>query len=340
MSITKLISFNQYVNVNLYIAKELKHPLSALLLGTLCSQYDYWEELGRLDDDGFFYITRDSLYDKSSLTHDMQRTAEKYLIKENLIEFKTKGIPPKNHYKINLENLLNFLNLLPKNQPDNTEKFKSGESQDSYIGDANKQISGMPTEINTNINTKKVSKKVSKYNKKHDRELIDKINSNLLKKHKGGSISSRSKSGNVSSANRGSCFYKNTNNFIPTYDKIISDFTDNDDIINALKSFIVHKEAKGKTLDNEQFKIHLKNLMDASNGDETKMITIIEKTIAGGWMTFNPLREDFSKNICENKNTNSKSYFIESDKKSFEEYEKDRENTELATDEDGNPLVF
>lgn len=105
--ISKLLSTDGFITVN----KELIRKLGlheAIMIGELCSEYNYWEKCNKLDDD-MFYSTRDNIEYNTGLSEHFQRKALKTLQDHGLIEVKKRGIPAVNYYRIVFDKLLILL---------------------------------------------------------------------------------------------------------------------------------------------------------------------------------------------------------------------------------------
>ena len=101
MSILQFIATRNFIVVN----KELMHALGleeAILLGELCSEYDFWEKQGRLED-GFFYSTVENIEENTTLSDYQQRKYLNKLCDLGIIEIKIKGMPAKRFIRIREE---------------------------------------------------------------------------------------------------------------------------------------------------------------------------------------------------------------------------------------------
>jgi hypothetical protein len=71
-----------------------------IMYSELLSKYCYFLDNDRLDDDGYFYCTTESMENATTLTRHQQPKIAKKLEKLGLIEMKIKGVPAKKYYKI------------------------------------------------------------------------------------------------------------------------------------------------------------------------------------------------------------------------------------------------
>lgn len=111
-AISKLLSTDGYIIVNKALIKRVGLN-AAVLLGELCTEYNYWESAGELIDD-MFYSTRENIEENTGLTDYMQREAMKILQNLQLLTVVKQGMPAKNYYKLDERQLLNFLTTSDK----------------------------------------------------------------------------------------------------------------------------------------------------------------------------------------------------------------------------------
>ena len=105
--ITDLLSTDGFIIYNKKLARTIGTN-SAILLGYLCSEYNFYSSNGQLDN-GMFFCTREKIKYNTGLTETEQRTATKKLKELGIIETELKGMPSKTYYKINETNINVFL---------------------------------------------------------------------------------------------------------------------------------------------------------------------------------------------------------------------------------------
>lgn len=106
-SIAKLLSTDGYIAVN----KTLIHNLGlheAILIGELCAEYNYWDSLGKLENESFF-STRQNIEENTGLNEHFQRKAFETLKESGIVTITKKGLPAKNYYKIDFTQLYRAL---------------------------------------------------------------------------------------------------------------------------------------------------------------------------------------------------------------------------------------
>ena len=101
--ITNLLSSSGYITVNKHLIKIIGLN-AAVLLGELCSEYNYWRDNGNLVE-GSFYSTRENIRENTGLTEYAQREALDILNEYEIITTIRRGIPATNYYLINFDKL-------------------------------------------------------------------------------------------------------------------------------------------------------------------------------------------------------------------------------------------
>ena len=105
--ITDLLSTDGFIIYNKKLARIIgTNP--AILLGYLCSEYNFYSSNGQLDK-GMFFCTREKIKYNTGLTETEQRTATKKLKELGIIETELKGMPSKTYYRINESSVSSIL---------------------------------------------------------------------------------------------------------------------------------------------------------------------------------------------------------------------------------------
>ena len=102
--LSKLLATDGFITVNKALIKA--YGLNeAVIIGELCSEYNYWNEHSQLKDDKF-YSSRENIEENTGLSKHLQRKALEHLIDEGIVEVYKEGMPATNYYKINFNKLL------------------------------------------------------------------------------------------------------------------------------------------------------------------------------------------------------------------------------------------
>lgn len=164
MSILYLIASQNFIAVNKELIKIFGLE-EAIILGELASEYNYWEKLKQLDDEGYFFSTVENIEENTTIKEKRQRNALNNLKARGIIDVKLKGLPAKRYIKINEEQLTPILlNSNSQNDGDSSAKMAELERPQKP---SNKNISN-----NNKSTTRK--KKESKSKANSFDSLIDK----------------------------------------------------------------------------------------------------------------------------------------------------------------------
>ena len=104
-----LLSSTAFLVLNKELAKQVGLK-EAVLLADLISKEEYFIANGMTD--GWFFNTEANIYKDTTLTAYQQRKCLKVLKDKDLIEVKRKGIPAKQYFKINEQQVMQLLNNL------------------------------------------------------------------------------------------------------------------------------------------------------------------------------------------------------------------------------------
>ena len=102
-----LLSSTAFLVVNKNLAKNIGLK-ETILLADLISKEEYFINNGMTD--GWFFNTEANIQKDTTLTPYQQRNALKTLKKYEIIETRRKGVPAKQYFKINEEQVVQFLN--------------------------------------------------------------------------------------------------------------------------------------------------------------------------------------------------------------------------------------
>lgn len=106
----EIFSSQAYLTVN---KRLLKHygPDVAIFLSNLVDKYKYFADKNMLIDNIWFFLLHEQQTEQTGLTITKIRTCKTLLKEDNILETKLIGIPAKEHYKLNLDLLLDKIQL-------------------------------------------------------------------------------------------------------------------------------------------------------------------------------------------------------------------------------------
>jgi len=109
----------------------LAKSLGSVTAGVLLSQFLYWQPRSR-DADGWFWKTRDEIYEETALGRREQETARKILRAASVLEEQLKGVPARMHFRVNITELVSLLSQYQESggsSPDKEEDPRPGRRQ-------------------------------------------------------------------------------------------------------------------------------------------------------------------------------------------------------------------
>ena len=74
MTLASLLSSSSFIMTNKILIKAVGTD-AAILLGELCSEYNYWEQRDELVNKQWFYFTRENIEDNTGLSKHKQQIA-------------------------------------------------------------------------------------------------------------------------------------------------------------------------------------------------------------------------------------------------------------------------
>lgn len=168
MGLISLIANKNYIIVNKILAQTFGVD-SALMLGELASEFEYWEKEGKVTD-GFFFSTIENVQENTTLSDKKQRAALNALRDAGIVEVKLKGLPAKRYIKINEEQLLPYL----LNSSGGNGETRSAEMED--LETPKEQGNNNNSNSNKNSNNQKKDKK-----KRSAADILSEIEDETLK---------------------------------------------------------------------------------------------------------------------------------------------------------------
>ena len=160
MILASLLSSSSFIITNKILIKAVGTD-AAIILGELCSEYNYWEQKNGLRDKEWFYSTRENIEENTGLSEHKQRMAINKLLDMDLIKTQKMGIPCKTYYKLNENKILNCYNNTQKSMktPKNSvvENLDNKTSKNSTSSDTNfeeQEVENLDINNNKNNNNK------------------------------------------------------------------------------------------------------------------------------------------------------------------------------------------
>jgi hypothetical protein len=183
LNLSSILGSSAYFTINKFLAKEIG-LYATIVLSDLISKEKYFIDNNKLDTEGYFFNTHDNIERDTTLSKHKQIKAFKILQEKGFIIIKRKGIPAKNHFKINNSNILAFFDINDKPLKNLTTGNKEIKQQDDKEFNGNKnnnelKLISIYKEIFDHWNSKKMT-----VHKKLSDEMKTKIKSGLKKYNK------------------------------------------------------------------------------------------------------------------------------------------------------------
>ena len=293
-NIISLLSSDGYIIINKKLAKKLGIE-SAILIGELCAEYMYYSNTDKLDEDGGFYSTRENIEANTTLNSYAQRKVLNELQEANIIQIKRKGIPAKNFYYINSEELEK---VLTDNDDHDTKNFTENGCGDTEKTSSVNFTHQGPSPVNINNNNIKNNKN----NKSNTitRKSITKNNSTETINDSADDLDNTNKS--VSEYNFG--IQNNKTRKPNLYEKclaMINDYTNDSELKYLLIQYLkLTLEIKDNKLYANQWK-GLLNKLSSLSSDISDQKLIVRTSIEKGWRSFYLPKKDFNNNFNNNR---------------------------------------
>lgn len=280
MNILSILASDNYIVINRDLLKKYGINVT-LMLCELASEYNYFDKNGKLED-GMFYSTIDNISERTGLSKYQQAEALKALDEDGIVKSVIKGMPAKRYFKIDVEELTKQIANISLSSCKEIRK-QDGEKLETKNNDIKL--------INKSNNLKdKESKKEESNNTQN--EQVENCTSgneetNALKEK----IKCLEKEIEVLKDNKKERKQKKQTK---SYDEQIAEYTENEDLQNALKAFVQMRSFIKKPMTEYALKLMLKNLDELGNNDTTK-IAILNQSITHNWQGIFPLKDEYTK---------------------------------------------
>ena len=251
MNILSLLASDNYIVINRDLLK--KYGINvALMLCELASEYNYFDQNGKLED-GMFYSTIGNIHERTGLSKYQQSEALKVLDNIGIVKSVVKGIPAKRYFKIDVEELAKQIV--------------------NFSLSSCKEIGKLDSEkLETKNNNRKL---INKSNNIKDKESKKEDTNNTQIEH----------------VEKTTCRKKKKT---ISYDEQITEYTENEELQNALKAFLQMRSFIKKPMTEYALKLMLKKLDELGNTDDVK-IAILNQSITHNWQGIFPLKDEYTK---------------------------------------------
>lgn len=270
---------NNYGLYNKTLAKKIGLHES-IFLGEIISEYDYWNRMHSLTDDGYFYSTVENVMESTTLSDYQQRSIIKHLVELKILNVRVAGMPAKRYFKINEEQ---FYAILLEEDKDSDNNSESTSSKETCYKDL--------TELTTS----------SKESKEQDLNSVKTNNNNIPLTNKNNNIVLTA-TPFINNSGKVSNLLENETKQLDTKPKkksnleqctdLTFELISDSDLAEYVNNYLVDQKLY-KSINVTQWKMRLEHLLQYAKGRTDLAKEIVKQTWARGYRDFYPVSENY-----------------------------------------------
>ena len=270
---------NNYGLYNKTLAKKIGLHES-IFLGEIISEYDYWNRMHSLTDDGYFYSTVENVMESTTLSDYQQRSIIKHLVELKILDVKVAGMPAKRYFRINEEQ---FYAILLEEDKDSDNNPESTSSKETCYKDL--------TELTTS----------SKESKEQDLNSVKTNNNNIPLTNKNNNIVLTA-TPFINNSGKVSNLLENETKQLDTKPKkksnleqctdLTFELISETDLAEYVNNYLVDQKLY-KSINVTQWKMRLEHLLQYAKGRTDLAKEIVKQTWARGYRDFYPVSETY-----------------------------------------------
>lgn len=277
-TVKQLLLMNNYYSLN----KTLVSRLGIEEAFFICLLAEAEQLFKGHERDGYFFQTAKEIESRSGLSSYKQRTIIASLEEKGLIKTDLKGIPAKRYFKLEYENISNFIfegeetekeEVEETSETPDVKKFDNKESSDPEKGGGlTTRCEKISQQAVKNFNNSESKNSTSNYKESNIKNIYKENNP----------IGAREKKGEVGEAEK-EIEAITTNKEIQ---EVIKDFAKEDlELIDAIKEFYRARKILKKPLTARALKLNINSLKRITTNRQ-EQIAIINQSIQKGWQSF------------------------------------------------------
>lgn len=270
---------NNYGLYNKTLAKKIGLHES-IFLGEIISEYDYWNRMHSLTDDGYFYSTVENVMESTTLSDYQQRSIIKHLVELKILNVRVAGMPAKRYFRINEEQ---FYAILLEDDKDSDNNSESTSSKETCYKDL--------TELTTS----------SKESKEQDLNSVKTNNNNIPLTNKNNNIVLTA-TPFINNSGKVSNLLENETKQLDTKPKkksnleqctdLTFELISDSDLAEYVNNYLVDQKLY-KSINVTQWKMRLEHLLQYAKGRTDLAKEIVKQTWARGYRDFYPVSENY-----------------------------------------------
>ena len=252
----------------------------SIFLGEIISEYDYWNRMHSLTDDGYFYSTVENVMESTTLSDYQQRSIIKHLVELKILDVKVAGMPAKRYFRINEEQ---FYAMLLEDDKDSDNDPESTSSKETCYKDL--------TELTTS----------SKESKEQDLNSVKTNNNNITLTNKNNNIVLTA-TPFINNSGKVSNLLENETKQLDTKPKkksnleqctdLTFELISDSDLAEYVNNYLVDQKLY-KSINVTQWKMRLEHLLQYAKGRTDLAKEIVKQTWARGYRDFYPVSENY-----------------------------------------------
>ena len=270
---------NNYGLYNKTLAKKIGLHES-IFLGEIISEYDYWNRMHSLTDDGYFYSTVENVMESTTLSDYQQRSIIKHLVELKILNVRVAGMPAKRYFRINEEQ---FYAILLEDDKDSDNNSELTSSKETCYKDL--------TELTTS----------SKESKEQDLNSVKTNNNNIPLTNKNNNIVLTA-TPFINNSGKVSNLLENETKQLDTKPKkksnleqctdLTFELISDSDLAEYVNNYLVDQKLY-KSINVTQWKMRLEHLLQYAKGRTDLAKEIVKQTWARGYRDFYPVSENY-----------------------------------------------
>lgn len=270
---------NNYGLYNKTLAKKIGLHES-IFLGEIISEYDYWNKMHSLTEDGYFYSTVENVMEATTLSDYQQRSIIKHLVELKIIDVRVAGMPAKRYFRINEEQ---FYSILLEDEEESSATTEDTSSKENCGKDS--------TELTTS----------SKESKEQVLNSVKTNNNNTLLTNKNNNIILTatpfvSNSGKVSNLleneNKQTDVKPKKKSNLEQCTDLTFELISDADLAEYVNNYLVDQKLY-KSINATQWKMRLEHLLQYAKGRTDLAKEIVKQTWTRGYRDFYPVSENY-----------------------------------------------
>ena len=289
MNILSILASDNYIVINRDLLKKYGINVT-LMLCELASEYNYFDKSGKLED-GMFYSTIDNISERTGLSKYQQAEALKALDEDGIVKSVIKGMPAKRYFKIDVEELTKqianiSLSSCKEIRKQDGEKLETKNNDIKLINKSN-NLKDKESKKEESNNTQNQQVEISEELKQMQKEIeLLKAENEKLKTKK-----------------------EKPKKQTKSYDEQIAEYTQNEELQNALKAFVQMRSFIKKPLTEYGLKLLLNKLSKIGRTDAEK-IAIVNRSVEHNWQGFFEIKEEssYQKSVQQEKKYDQNGY--------------------------------